>query len=111
MDNVVGFFVAIFKLIFTNVFSILATYLIVLLAIKLFRIWKIKREKPTDNRGFKTKNTTRPLKIINICPRCGSSCNRIERNTSDKIRTVLSVNLMQWKRYHCHTCYWEGSRW
>ena len=111
MDTIVGFFVAIFKLIFTNVFSILATYLIVLLAIKLFRIWKIKREKPTDNRGFKTKNTTRPLKIINICPRCGSSCNRIERNTSDKIRTVLSANLMQWKRYHCHNCYWEGSRW
>ena len=44
MDIVVGFFVAIFKLIFTNVFSILATYLIVLLAIRLFGIWKIKRK-------------------------------------------------------------------
>ena len=94
MDNVVGFFVAIFKLIFTNVFSILATYLVVLLAIRLFRIWKIKRLELTENQGFKTKNTTRPLKIINICPRCGSSCNRIERSTSDKIRTILSANLI-----------------
>ena len=111
MDVIVSFFVALFKLIFNNIFSILSTYLILLLAIRLFRIWKIKRLEPTENQGFKTKNTTRPLKIINICPRCGSSCKRIERSTSDKIRTVLSANLMQWKRYHCYNCYWEGSRW
>ena len=111
MDIIVGFFIALFQLIFNKIFSFLLSYFTVLLAIKFFRIWKIKRQQPTANQGFKTKNTTRPLKIINICPRCGSSCNRIERSTSDKIRTVLSANLMQWKRYHCYSCYWEGSRW
>ena len=39
------------------------------------------------------------------------SCNRIQKNTSDELRTYFSLKIMRWKRYHCYTCYWEGSRW
>ena len=94
MDIIVGFFVALFKLIFTNVFSILATYLIVLLAIRLFGFWKIK------------ENDDKP-----ICPRCNTVCSRIQKSSIDELRTYLSLKIMRWKRFTCYTCYWEGSRW
>ena len=94
MDIVVSLFVAIFKLIFSNVFSILVTYFILLLVIKLFGIWKIK------------ENNDKP-----ICPRCNTTCSRIQKSSIDELRTYLSLKIMRWKRFTCYTCYWEGSRW
>ena len=111
MDIVVGAFISLFQLVFSNFITVIITYIIILSVIRLFGIWKIKRIETSDNQGFKSKNKTRSLKMINVCPRCGSSCNRVERNSLDKIRTIMSANLMQWKRYHCYSCYWEGSRW
>ena len=68
MDIAVGFFIKIFELIFSNVFSVSATYAIILLLIKLFGIWKVIK-KNNDEDEFATGNTTRKLNIT-ICPRC-----------------------------------------
>ena len=94
MDIVIGFFVTIFQLIFANIFSILVTYLVLLLVIRLFGIFKIKEK---DNKP--------------ICPRCGSTCSRIQKNIIEELKTYLSLKMMRWKRFTCYTCYWEGSRW
>ena len=109
MDIAVGFFIKIFELIFSNVFSVSATYAIILLIIKLFGIWKVIK-KNNDKDGFATGNTTRKLNIT-ICPRCGNASTRVNRTDYDKARNILSLNLLKWKKYTCYSCYWEGSRW
>ncbi|MFL2576751.1 MAG: hypothetical protein ACJ0PT_01255 [Flavobacteriales bacterium] len=46
-----------------------------------------------------------------VCPKCGNKSSRIKRDISDKVRNVLSLNTLKWKKYTCYSCYWEGSRW
>ena len=109
MDTAVGFLIKIFKLIFSNFFSVAATYAIILLLIKLFGIWKVIKKNNEEN-GFATGKTTRKLNIT-ICPRCGNESTRVNRTDYDKARNILSLNLLKWKKYNCYSCYWEGSRW
>lgn len=94
MDTVVGFFISFFQLIFGNLFAFTAFYLLILVNIKLFGIWKIQFNKSNP-----------------VCPKCTSKSSRINREKIDKVKTFLSLNTLKWKRYTCYTCYWEGSRW
>ena len=109
MDIAIGFIIKIFKLIFSNIFSVTATYVTILLLIKLFGIWKVIK-KNNDEDGFATGNTIRKLNIT-LCPRCGNASTRVKRTDLDKGRNILSLNLLKWKKYNCYSCYWEGSRW
>lgn len=94
VDTILAFFISFFELIFGNIFAFIAFYLLVLVSIKLFGIWKLQ-----------LKNTN------SLCPKCGNKSSRINREKVDKVRNVLSLNLFKWKRYACYSCYWEGSRW
>ena len=94
MDTIVGLFIDFFKLIFGNIFAFIAFYLLALVNIKLFGIWKLQ-----------LKNTN-PL-----CPKCGNKSSRIKTNNVEKARNILSLNALKWKKYICYSCYWEGSRW
>ena len=94
MDIIVGIIISFFQLIFGNIFAFIAFYLLVVVNIKLFGIWKLQ-----------LKNTN------SKCPKCGNKSSRIKRDSLDKVRNVLSLNTMKWKRYTCYSCYWEGSRW
>ena len=96
MDSLVGLIVNLIKLIFSSIFSFIITYLIILFSIKLFGIWKIKK-----NEGA----------LKSICPKCGNQSSRVSKNNYDKARKIFSLNLLDWKRHTCYSCYWEGSRW
>mgnify|MGYP001157161418 CR=1 FL=1 len=109
MDTIVGLFISLFDVIFGNIFAFIAFYLLILVNIKLFGIWKVKTQDQSK-KGFKTDSSTRKLNIT-IFPRCGNKSTRINRDNLDKARTVLSLNTMKWKKYTCYSCYWEGSRW
>ena len=89
-----GFFISFFQLIFGDIFALIAFYLLFLVSIKLFGIWKLKLEN------------TNPA-----CPKCSSKSYRIKRDISEKVRNILSLNILKWKKYTCYSCYWEGSRW
>ena len=94
MDTILAFFVSFFKLIFGNIFAFIAFYLLTLINIYLFGIWKLQLKK------------TNP-----VCPKCDNKASRIKKDTTDKLRNILSLNTLKWKRYTCYSCYWEGSRW
>ena len=94
MDTIISFIISFFQLIFGNIFAFIAFYLLLLVNIKLFGIWKLKLEN------------TNP-----VCPKCGNKASRIKRDFTDKVRNILSLNIMKWKKYTCYSCYWEGSRW
>ena len=96
MDTLVSLVLSLINLIFSSIVSFIITYLIILFSIKLFGIWKIKQNKD----GLKT-----------ICPKCGIKSSRVSKNIYDKLRKIFSLNLLDWKRYTCYSCYWEGSRW
>ena len=96
MDTLVGLVAGLIKLIFSNIFSIIITYLIILFSIKLFGIWKIKKNKGN---------------LKSICPKCAMQSSRVSKNNYDKAIKIFSLNLLDWKRYTCYSCYWEGSRW
>ena len=94
MDIIISFFISFFELIFGNFLAFIAFYLLVLVNIKLFGVWKLK-----------LKNTNP------ACPKCGNKASRINRDNIDKVRNVLSLKTLKWKKYTCYSCYWEGSRW
>ena len=94
MDTIIGFIINFFQIIFGNIFGFLTFYLLVLVNIKLFGIWKLQ---------LKNSNP--------VCPKCYSKSSRIKREGLDKVRNVLSLNTLKWKRYTCYSCYWKGSRW
>ena len=96
MDTLVSLVLNIINLIFSSIFSFIITYLIILFFIKLFGIWKIKKNKA----DLKT-----------ICPKCGIKSSRVSKNIYDKSRKIFSLNLLNWKKFTCFSCYWEGSRW
>ena len=70
MDNFVGFFISFFQLIFGNLFAFIAFYLLILVNIKLFGIWKIQFNKSSP-----------------VCPKCASKSSRINREKIDKVKT------------------------
>ena len=94
MDTVVALFNSFFDLIFGNIFAFIVFYLLILVNIKLFGVWK-----------------TQSNNNIPKCPKCGSKSSRINREKIDKLKNILSLNTLKWKRHTCYTCYWEGSRW
>ena len=47
----------------------------------------------------------------NSCPDCKGNLTRIKRIYKDKIINYLTLRLMEWKRYSCNECGWEGLRW
>ena len=94
MDFFIGLIISFFQLIFGNIFAFIALYLLILINIKLFGIWKLQ-----------LKSTTA------VCPKCGNKSSRINKEKIDKVRNVLSLNTLKWKRYACYSCYWQGSRW
>ena len=94
MDTIISFILSFFQLIFGNFFAFIAFYLLILVNIKLFGIWKIQSNND-----------------ITECPKCGNKSSRINRQNIDKVKNILSFNTIKWKRYTCYSCYWEGSRW
>tara|TARA_B100000965_G_scaffold368154_1_gene354639 strand:- start:657 stop:944 length:288 start_codon:yes stop_codon:yes gene_type:complete len=94
MDYIIELIISFFQLIFGNILAFVAFYLLTIANIKLFEIWKIQ----SDNKNA-------------LCPKCNNKCSRIQREALDKIRNILSLKTLNWKRYTCYSCYWEGSRW
>ena len=94
MDTIISFILSFFQLIFGNIFAFVALYLLILVSIKLFGIWKIQL------------NNNNP-----VCPKCSNKSSRINRQNLDKVKNILSFNTLKWKKYTCYSCYWEGSRW
>jgi predicted RNA-binding Zn-ribbon protein involved in translation (DUF1610 family) len=47
----------------------------------------------------------------NSCPDCKENLNRIKRIYKDKIIFYLTLGILDWKRYSCEKCGWEGLRW
>ena len=94
MDTVLGLLISFFQMIFGNIFAFVAFYLLILLNIKLFGLWKLQ-----------LKNTDP------VCPKCGNKSRRIKRDSLDKAINILSLYTLKWKKYTCYHCYWEGSRW
>ena len=94
MDLIVGLFISFFQLIFGNILAFITFYLLLLVNIKLFGIWKLQLKN--DN----------PL-----CPKCGNKASRIKRDFINKAKNIISLNTLKWKKYTCYSCYWEGSRW
>jgi uncharacterized protein with PIN domain len=72
--------------------SIVVIYVIVLMTIKQFKLFTLKREKGKC-----------------ICPKCNETLKRIEKESMDKTLNYLTLFLFEWKRYSCFSCGWEGS--
>jgi len=94
MDTIISFIINFFQLIFGNIFAFIGFYLISLVSIKLFGVWKIQL------------NNNNP-----VCPKCSNKSSRINRQKIDKVKNILTLNILKWKRFACYSCYWEGSRW
>ena len=92
IDSFAGFFI---NTLFGSIYSIPLLYIICILIIKIFGIWKCKRN--INNK-------------VN-CPNCENTVKRISSNSLDELYTKLSLNLFKFKRYTCFSCYWEGRLW
>ena len=47
----------------------------------------------------------------NCCPDCRSNLSRIKRLKKDKIYYYLALGTIDWRRYSCDKCGWEGLKW
>ena len=47
----------------------------------------------------------------NCCPDCKSNLSRIKRIKKDKIYYYLVLGAIDWRRYSCDKCGWEGLKW
>ena len=47
----------------------------------------------------------------NCCPDCNKKLVRIKRIFKDKIIIFLTLGMLDWRRYSCEECGWEGIRW
>ena len=47
----------------------------------------------------------------NCCPDCKNNLKREKRIFKDKVTNYLSIGVMDWRRYICDTCGWEGIKW
>jgi len=47
----------------------------------------------------------------NCCPDCKSNLSRIKRLSKDKLNYYLSLGMIDWRRYSCEKCGWQGLRW
>jgi uncharacterized protein with PIN domain len=74
------------------IISIAVFYIIVLITIKQFKLLTLKSEKGKY-----------------ICPKCNKTLERIERESKDKALNYLTLFLLEWKRYSCFNCGWQGS--
>jgi uncharacterized protein with PIN domain len=92
IDYFIGFII---NTLFGSIYSIPLLYIICILIIKIFGIWK--RKKNINNK-------------VN-CPKCKNTVKRISSNSLDDLYTKLSLNLFKFKRYSCFSCYWEGRLW
>ena len=92
IDYFIGFVI---NTLFGSIYSIPLLYIICILIIKIFGIWKHK--KNINNK-------------VN-CPKCKKTVKRISSNSLDELYTKLSLNLFKFKRYSCFSCYWEGRLW
>jgi uncharacterized protein with PIN domain len=46
---------------------------------------------------------------ITNCPNCSGELKRSQRGPSERFTKLLSLGILDLKRYRCYTCYWEGS--
>ena len=70
-------------------------YLIILIILKAFNVWKkIECDK-----------------CSNCCPCCSKPLERIKRLKKDYVANYLTFQLFDFKRYKCMDCAWEGRRW
>ena len=47
----------------------------------------------------------------NFCPDCNRNLNRVKRIFKDKIIYYLTLGMLNWRRYICNKCGWEGLKW
>ena len=92
IDIIVGFIV---NTLLVRIYFIPSVYVIIIFLIKIFGIWKHK------------KNINNQVK----CPNCENSVKRISSEALDNLFSILSFRLFRFKRYTCFTCYWEGRLW
>ena len=92
IDIIVGFIV---NTLLVSIYFIPSVYVIIIFLIKIFGIWKHK------------KNINNQVK----CPNCENSVKRISSNNLDELYNKLSFKLFKFKRYTCFSCYWEGRLW
>ena len=76
-------------------FIVVILYILIIFIIKYFGI------------GSKEKNSN----SNNCCPDCKNNLKRERRIFRDKITNYLSLGLMDWRRYICEKCGWEGIKW
>ena len=81
--------------------SVLLVFILVILYIFIIYILK--------NIGIGSKKKT--SNSNNACPDCKNNLNRIKRIYKDKITFFLTLGVLDWKRYSCDKCGWEGLRW
>ena len=47
----------------------------------------------------------------NCCPDCRSNLTRVKRLSKDKINYFLTLGIINWRRYSCEKCGWQGLKW
>lgn len=80
---------------FLLIFVITISYILLLFAVKKFKI------------GKKTSSGN----CSNCCPDCEGVLIRIRRTQSDQVLHHFTFRIFDARRYICNNCGWEGLRW
>jgi uncharacterized protein with PIN domain len=80
---------------FLLLFISILIYILIIFLFKYLGVGSKKRSKNSNN----------------CCPDCKSSLKRVKRILRDKIIFYLTLTILDWRRYICDKCGWEGIRW